>query len=158
MLIRAVVAAVLVSVAAPALAEPENTNWPNYQEGDFTISNYRFVSGEILSQLKLHYRTLGSAERNTAGEIVNGVLLLQGNTGTGANWLRPSLADELFKDGQPLDAGRYFMIIPDALGRGGSSKPSDGLKGEFPHYRYHDMVDSTHPLITRGSRSPICAS
>ena len=78
------------------------------------------------------------------------MLLLQGNTGTGANWLRPSLADELFKDGQPLDAGRYFIIIPDALGRGGSSKPSDGLKGNFPHYRYRDMVDSTHRLVTEG--------
>src|SRR6267378_3931484 len=127
MLPRAVLAA-LVSVAAPALAEPENAHWPNYQEGDFTIANYKFVSGETLLQLNLHYRTFGSAERNAAGEIVNGVLLLQGNTGTGANWLRPTLADELFKDGQPLDAERYFIIIPDALGRGGSSKPSDGLK------------------------------
>src|SRR6202048_1025367 len=149
MLIRVVLAA-LVSVAAPALAEAENTNWPNYQEGDFIISNYKFVTGETLPQLNLHYRTLGFAERNGAGEIVNGILLLQGNTGTGANWLRPSLADELFKDGQPLDAGRYFILIPDALGRGGSSKPSDGLKGKFPHYRYHDMVGSGHRLITEG--------
>jgi homoserine O-acetyltransferase len=157
MMIRAVLVA-LVSVATPALAEPENTHWPNYQEGDFTISNYKFASGETLPQLNLHYRTFGSAERNSAGEIVNGVLLLQGNTGTGANWLRPTLADELFKDGQPLDAGRYFIIIPDALGRGGSSKPSDGLKGQFPHYRYHDMVDSAHRLVTKGSRSPISVS
>jgi homoserine O-acetyltransferase/O-succinyltransferase len=119
MCIRAVVAAALIGIAAPALAEPEKPNWPNYQEGDFIIKDYKFASGESLSQLKLHYRTLGSAERNGAGEIVNGVLLLQGNTGTGANWLRPTLADELFKEGQPLDAGRYFIIIPDALGRGG---------------------------------------
>jgi homoserine O-acetyltransferase/O-succinyltransferase len=127
-LIRVAVAA-LVSVAVPALAEPEHTHWPTCQEGDFIIPNYRFASDETLPQLKLHYRTLGSPERNGAGEIVNGVLLLQGNTGTGANWLRPILADELFKDGQPLDAGRYFIIIiPDALGRGGSSKPSDGSK------------------------------
>ena len=150
MLVRAVLAAAFVSIAAPALAEPENTHWPNYQEGDFIITDYKFASGETLPQLKLHYRTLGSAERNAAGEIVNGVLLLQGNTGTGANWLRPTLADELFKDGQPLDAGQYFIIIPDALGRGGSSKPSDGLKGNFPHYRYHDMVDSVHRLVTEG--------
>jgi homoserine O-acetyltransferase len=149
MLVR-VVLAVLASVAAPALAEPENTHWPHYREGDFNISNYKFVSGETLPQLKLHYRTLGSAERNDAGEIVNGVLLLQGNTGTGANWLRPTLTEELFKDGQPLDAGRYFIIIPDALGRGGSSKPSDGLKGKSPHYRYQDMVESTHRLVTDG--------
>jgi homoserine acetyltransferase len=69
--------------------------------------DYKFASGETLPQLRLHYRTLGSAERNAAGQIVNGVLLLQGNTGTGANWLRPTLADELFKDGEPLDASRY---------------------------------------------------
>jgi homoserine O-acetyltransferase len=150
MCIRAVVAAALIDIAAPALAEPEKPNWPNYQEGDFIIKDYKFASGESLSQLKLHYRTLGSAERNGAGEIVNGVLLLQGNTGTGANWLRPTLADELFKEGQPLDAGRYFIIIPDALGRGGSSKPSDGPKGNFPHYRYHDMVDSVHRMVTEG--------
>src|SRR5215475_1264481 len=126
------------------------TNWPNYHEGDFVIRNYVFRSGETLSELKLHYRTLGTAKRDAAGKIVNGVLLLQGNTGTGANWLRPSLADELFGPGQPLDASQYFMIMQDALGRGGSSKPSDGLKGNFPHYRYHDMVDVTHRLITDG--------
>jgi len=148
--LRALIAALLIGITAPALADPENTNWPNYQESDFTITDYKFASGETLSQLKLHYRTLGTAQRNAAGEVVNGVLLLQGNTGTGANWLRPSLADELFKDGQPLDVRRYFVIIPDALGRGGSSKPSDGLKGNFPHYRYRDMVDSTHRLVTEG--------
>ncbi len=148
--IRAVIAAALISLSVPALAETETAAWPNYQESDFLIENYKFASGETLPQLKLHYRTFGSAQRNAAGEIVNGVLLLQGNTGTGANWLRPSLADELFKSGQPLDAGRYFIIVPDALGRGGSSKPSDGLKGEFPHYRYRDMVDSTHRLVAEG--------
>jgi homoserine O-acetyltransferase/O-succinyltransferase len=153
MSIRAVVAAALIGIAGPALAELENTSWSKYQEGDFIIADYKFANGQTLLQLKLHYRTLGSAQRNAAGEIVNGGLLLQGNTGTGANWLRPTLADELFKDGQLLDVGRYFIIIPDALGRGGSSKPSDGLKGKFPHYRYHDMVDSTHRLVTEGRSS-----
>ena len=151
MLIRAaVVVALMLGTMAPALAEAEHTNWPNYQEGDFVIKDYKFATGETLSELKLHYRTLGTAQRNGAGEIVNGVLLLQGNTGTGANWLRPTLADELFKDGQPLDASRYLIIMPDALGRGGSSKPSDGLKGKFPHYRYHDMVDLTHRMVIEG--------
>jgi homoserine O-acetyltransferase len=149
MLIRALAAAAIMGTA-PALAQTPNTDWPNYRENNFIITDYKFASGETLPQLKLHYRTLGSAERNAAGEIVNAVLLLQGNTGTGANWLRPTLADELFKDGEPLDPGRYFIIIPDALGRGGSSKPSDGLKGSFPHYRYHDMVDSVHRLVTEG--------
>jgi homoserine O-acetyltransferase/O-succinyltransferase len=129
---------------------PAQTSWPNYHDGDFIIRNYKFRSGEGLTELKLHYRTLGTAKHNPAGKIINGVLLLQGNTGTGANWLRPSLANELFLPGQPLDAAKYFMMMPDAIGRGGSSKPSDGLKGSFPHYRYHDMVESGHRLITEG--------
>jgi homoserine O-acetyltransferase/O-succinyltransferase len=134
------------AAAAPA----PQTSWPNYCESDFVIPDHVFRSGERLPELRLHYRTLGTARRNAAGAIVNGVLLLQGNTGTGANWLRPSLADELFAAGQPLDAGKYFMIMPDAIGRGGSSKPSDGLKGKFPHYRYHDMVETGYRLITEG--------
>src|ERR1700756_4529856 len=131
-------------------ATANGSQWPNYREADFVIRNYVFRSGETLPELKLHYRTLGTARRNAAGKIVNGVLLLQGNTGTGANWLRPSLADELFGPGQPLDAGEYFMIMQDAIGRGASSKPSDGLKGKFPHYRYRDMVESGYRLITEG--------
>src|SRR5215813_5668038 len=125
-----------------------HASWPNYREGDFVIPNYVFRSGETLPELKLHYRTLGTAKRDGAGKIINAVLLLQGNTGTGANWLRASLADGLFSPGQPLDAAEYFMIMPDAIGRGGSSKPSDGLKGKFPRYRYHDMVATGYRLIT----------
>src|SRR5262245_52950157 len=108
MLVRALLAATLVGIA-PASAESENIHWPNYREGDSTIKDYKFADGQTLPQLKLHYRILGTADRNAAGEITNAVLLLQGNTGTGANWLRSSLADELFKDGQPLDAARYFI-------------------------------------------------
>jgi homoserine O-acetyltransferase/O-succinyltransferase len=93
-------------------ASSRHVSWPNYQEGDFVARNYVFYSGETLPELKLHYRTLGTAKRNAAGKIINGVLLLQGNTGTGANWLRPSLADELFAPGQPLNATKYFMIMP----------------------------------------------
>jgi len=148
MLARALLAAALAMLAAPAFTA--ETNWPNYREGDFVIKNYSFKSGESLPELKLHYRTLGTIKRDGNGDIMNAVLLLQGNTGTGANWLRPSLADELFKPGEPLDAGQYFMIVPDALGRGGSSKPSDGLRAKFPHYRYHDMVDTYHRLVADG--------
>jgi len=126
------------------------TAWPNYQEADFIIKNFVFTSGETLPELRLHYRTMGVPRRDAAGKIVNGVLLLQGNTGTGANWLRPTLADELFQPGQPLDPRHYFIIMQDAIGRGGSSKPSDGLKGRFPHYRYRDMVQSGYRLITEG--------
>lgn len=125
------------------------TNWPNYREGDFVIENYVFASGESLPELRLHYRTMGVARRDAAGKIINGVMLLQGNTGTGANWLRPSLA-ELYGPGQPLDSRQYFIIMQDALGRGGSSKPSDGLRGKFPHYRYRDMVESGYRLVTEG--------
>ena len=124
--------------------------WPNYREDDFILKDYCFASGETLPELKLHYRTMGVPQRNAAGKIVNGVLLLQGNTGTGENWLRPSLADELYGPGQPLDASDYFIIMQDAIGRGGSSKPSDGLRGNFPHYRYADMVDSGYRLISEG--------
>ena len=112
-------------------------SWPNYREADFVIQNYRFASGEVLPELRLHCRTMGTPRRDSAGKIANGVLLLQGNTGTGANWLRPSLADELYGPGQPLDATQYFLIMQDAIGRGRSSKHSDGLRGNFPHCRYH---------------------
>lgn len=155
MLVRTLIMITLLAAAAsPArgqqAARQPNTSWPGYQEGNYVVHDYRFVSGESLPAVTLHYRTIGTAKRNAAGEVVNGVLLLQGNTGTGANWFRPTLADELFKAGQPLDAVKYYIIMPDALGRGGSSKPSDGLKGRFPHYRYHDMVDLTHRLVTDG--------
>src|SRR3954462_6711525 len=91
-------------------------NWPNYREDDFVIKDYRFASGEVLPELRLHYRTMGTPRRDSAGEIANGVLLLQGRTGGGANWLRPSLADELYGPGQPLDATQYFFLMQDAIG------------------------------------------
>jgi homoserine O-acetyltransferase/O-succinyltransferase len=148
-----IVTAVLLAASFPALAQETakpTTDFPGYHEGDYVVSNYKFASGETLPNVKLHYRTIGTAKRNADGHVVNAVLLLQGNAGTGANWLRPSTADELFKPGQPLDAADYFIIMPDALGRGGSSKPSDGLKAGFPHYRYRDMVDLTHRLVIDG--------
>jgi len=113
-----------------------------------TFADFRFGSGEVLPALKIHYLTLGTAQRNGAGEIVNGVLLLHGTSGTSQNWLQPTLADELFARGAPLDAEKYFIVIPDGIGRGGSSKPSDGLRMGFPHYRYVDMVAATHRLVT----------
>jgi homoserine O-acetyltransferase/O-succinyltransferase len=146
---RALAAALLLLAAAPAAAQTAaQTPWPNLREGDFVLKDFRFASGEVLPELKLHYRTLGTAKRNAAGEIVNGVVLLHGTSGSGADWLRPSLADELFGTGQPLDASKYFIIMPDGIGRGGSSKPSDGLRAKFPHYRYHDIVTSEHRLVT----------
>jgi homoserine O-acetyltransferase/O-succinyltransferase len=98
-----------MAVATSAVAE--NTNWLNYRKGEFVIKDYKFASGETLPELKPHYRTLGTAQRKPAGEIVNGLLLLQGGIGTGANWLRSTLANELFEAGQPLDPSKYFIIM-----------------------------------------------
>ena len=153
MLVRALIVIVLLAASLPALAQEDEQaehRLARLSGRRLRRQHYKFASGESLPEVKLHYRTIGTAKRNAEGLVVNAVLLLQGNTGTGANWFRPSLADELFKPGQPLDAAHYFIIMPDALGRGGSSKPSDGLKGRFPHYRYHDMVDRTHRLVTDG--------
>ena len=142
---RALFALCLSLVASAAVAQ---TSWPNQQDGDYIIKDFRFGSGETLPELRLHYRTLGTAKRNAAGEIVNGVVLLHGTSGSGNSWLMPSLADELFAKGQPLDAAEHFIIIPDSIGVGGSSKPSDGLRAKFPHYRYRDIVQAEHRLVT----------
>jgi homoserine O-acetyltransferase/O-succinyltransferase len=144
-MLRILAAAVLLAAASPCWAD---TAWPNRQEGDVVLADFRFGSGEVLPALKIHYLTLGTARRNAAGEIVNGVLLLHGTSGTSKNWLQSTLADELFAAGAPLDAEKYFIVIPDGIGRGGSSKPSDGLRMGFPHYRYVDMVVATHRLVT----------
>jgi homoserine O-acetyltransferase len=146
MLARAALGFGLV-IAGSALAE---TSWPNQQDGDFTIKDFAFADSETLPELRIHYTTLGTAKRNAAGEIVNGVVLLHGTRGTGKNWLLPTLASELYGEGQPLDASQYFIILPDGIGRGGSSKPSDGLRMKFPHYRYRDIVQSEYRLVTEG--------
>jgi homoserine O-acetyltransferase len=137
--------AILLCVASPALAQ---TVFPDQREGDVTLKDFAFASGERLAELKLHYLTLGRERRNASGDIVNAVLLLHGTSGTSKNWLQPSLANELFAAGAPLDAEKYFIVIPDGIGRGGSSKPSDGLRMTFPHYRYGDMIEATYRLLT----------
>src|SRR5262249_17376149 len=115
----------LISVAcSPARA----ADYPEPASGDFVLRDFRFASGEVLPDLRLHYRTLGAPRRGPDGVVRNAVLTLHGTTGSGANFLRPEFAGELFGAGQPLDAARYFLILPDAIGHGGSSKPSDGLR------------------------------
>jgi hypothetical protein len=136
---------VVLAAAVPAAAQAA---WPNQSEGDFVLKDFAFESGEKLDELKQHYTTIGTPHRNAAGEIDNAVLLLHGTSGTGKNWLMPSLADELFAAGQPLDASKYFIVMPDGIGRGGSSKPSDGLRAKFPHYRYTDIINAQHRLLT----------
>jgi len=123
---------------------------PNRQEGTFIARDFQFQSGGTLSELKLAYTTLGTLQRDSSGNITNAVLLLHGTTGTGANWLAPALAEALFREGQPLDAGKYYLILADSIGLGRSVKPSDGLKAKFPHYGYRDMVEAQYRLVTEG--------
>ena len=143
----AIIAAAVSLLTSHAMAQ---TSWPNQRDANFTIRDFRFGNGETMPELRLHYITLGTAKRNAQGEITNGIVLLHGTSGSGQNWLLPTLAGELFGKGQPLDASENFIIIPDSIGVGGSSKPSDGLKGKFPHYRYHDIVEAEHRLVIEG--------
>lgn len=115
---------------------------------EYEIAGFQFKSGEELDRLRLTYATLGTPHRNAAGQIDNAVLLLHNTTGSSREWLSPTLGGELFEPGQPLDASRFFLIMPDAIGFGGSSKPSDGLRARFPQYRYHDIVMAQHRLLT----------
>ncbi len=125
-----------------------DTTWPNQTSRTFVFKDFAFGSGETLPELRQHVITLGTPRKNAAGEIVNAVLLIHNTTGTAKSWLEPALAGELFGPGQPLDAGQYFLIVPDMIGFGGSSKPSDGLRARFPRYRYRDMVIAQHRLLT----------
>ena len=145
-----VLASAALIVCAAATGAQAQTVWPNQRDADFIVRDFRFASGETLPELRIHYITLGSARRNDAGDITNAVLLLHGTSGSASSWLIPTLAGELFGQGQPLDASRYYIVIPDGIGAGGSSKPSDGLRGRFPHYRYRDMVEAQHRLVTEG--------
>jgi homoserine O-acetyltransferase/O-succinyltransferase len=111
----------------------------------YTVPGFKFADGGTLD-LRLHYRTLGVLAPNRR----NAVLMLHGTTGASRQFLQPSTADFLFAVGQPLDIGRYFIIMPDAIGHGGSSKPSDGLETAFPRYCYADIVGVQHRLVTEG--------
>jgi homoserine O-acetyltransferase len=123
---------------------------PPTREADFVLHDFAFQAGGTLPNLKIHYRTLGAPHRDPSGEIDNAVLILHGTGGSGAQFLRPQFAGELFGPGQLLDVSRYFIILPDDIGHGGSSKPSDGLRARFPHYSYDDMVRAEHALVTEG--------
>jgi homoserine O-acetyltransferase len=118
--------------------------------GDFVIKNFRFTSGEVLPSLRLHYRTLGKPDRDANGRVRNAVLIMHGTGGTGGQFEAPSFAGQLFIRGGLLDAGRYFVIMPDALGFGQSSKPSNGLRARFPRYGYVDIVTAQYRLLTEG--------
>jgi homoserine O-acetyltransferase/O-succinyltransferase len=138
--------AVSSSPAAPAAAA---TTWP-VKDSLYVAHNFRFGSGETLPELKLRYLTLGTPHRNAAGHLDNAILLLHGTGGNRSTLLNPFFSDVLFGPGQPLDVKRYFLIFPDDIGQGDSSKPSDGLLMKFPRYDYDDMVRSQHQMLLEG--------
>jgi homoserine O-acetyltransferase len=140
----------ILSVALAAAAQAQPSSPPGVTQGDFTTQNFRFESGETLPALRLHYRTLGRPRKDARGVVRNAVLVLHGTGGTGAQFLGPQFARELYNAGQPLDTARFYVILPDDIGHGGSSKPSDGLHMKFPHYGYTDMVRAEHLLVTQG--------
>jgi homoserine O-acetyltransferase len=146
-----ILAAVLALFALAASARAEAPAPPlEPREADFVIKDFQFRSGESLPQLRLHYRTLGMPRRDASGAIVNAVLILHGTGGSGAQFLSPQFADELFHPGQLLDVGRFFLILPDDIGHGGSSRPSEGAHMRFPKYDYADMVEAEHRLVVEG--------
>ena len=134
----------------PACAAALAANYPAPAEGDFVIRDFHFSSGESLPQLRIHYRTFGQPRTDAHGVVRNAVLIMHGTGGSGGSLVRDEFAGELFGPGQPLDAARYFIVLPDGIGHGKSSKPSDGLRGHFPHYAYNDMVQAQYLLLTQG--------
>ena len=136
--------AVLAQPAQPAGSGPEAT------DGDYVIANFRFHTGETLPALRMHYTTVGKPIRDAHGHVTNAVLIMHGTGGWGRVLIRPEFSGVLFSPGGLLDARRYFIILPDDVGHGTSSKPSDGLRAHFPHYNYDDMVAAEHRLVTDG--------
>ena len=125
-------------------------DYPAAVEGDYTIRDFKFAFGESLPELRIHYRTLGKIDKGAEGKTRNAVLIMHGTTGSGAQFIRPEFAGELFGKDQPLDATKFFIVLPDGIGHGKSSKPSDGLHAKFPPYGYVDMVEAQYRLLTEG--------
>ena len=145
-LLPAVVALIALAAVPPAVA----ADFPSPVEGDFVVRDFRFGTGETLPSLNLHYRTIGTPRRDASGIVRNAVLITHGTGGTGAAFLSQTFGGELFGAGQVLDATRYFIILPDGIGHGKSSKPSDGMHARFPKYNYDDMVRAQHAMLVDG--------
>jgi homoserine O-acetyltransferase len=120
------------------------------QEGDYVVHDFKFADGEAMQDLRLHFTTLGAPARDANGRVTNAVLILHGTGGTGHQFLSPKFAGELFASGQLLDAATHYIILPDDIGHGKSSKPSDGLRMKFPRYDYSDMVAGEYALVSEG--------
>jgi homoserine O-acetyltransferase/O-succinyltransferase len=119
-------------------------------QGDYVIKDFKFASGETLPELKIHYRTFGAPKTDARGVVTNAVLIMHGTGGTGGQFVGRNFAGELFGPGQLLDAAQYFIILPDDIGHGQSSKPSEGLRAKFPRYGYRDMIEAEYRLVTDG--------
>jgi len=145
-LLAALLAAPLLGQSMP---QGEQT-WPTPQEGEYVVRDFHFRSGETLPEVRLHYYTLGKPVKDASGRTTNAVLILHGTGGSGNNFFRPVFAGVLFGPGQLLDATKYFLILPDNVGHGKSSKPSDGLHARFPQYEYADMIALQHELVEKG--------
>ncbi|HEV2804971.1 MAG TPA: alpha/beta fold hydrolase [Chthoniobacterales bacterium] len=137
----------LTLFCAPILRAAE---YPAPTEGYYVIHDFKFTSGETLPTLKIHYQTIGKPMKDEKGVVQNAVLITHGTTGSGAQFLRPEFAGELFGAGQPLDAAKFFIVLPDGIGHGKSAKPSDGMHAKFPRYGYVDMVEAQFRLLTDG--------
>ena len=135
----AALAAAILLTSVTAMA----ADYPAPKQGDWTLRDFTFHTGETLPELRMHYTTVGEPSGQP-------VLVLHGTGGSAASMLTPAFAGELFGAGQPLDASKYYVIIPDSVGHGRSSKPSDGLKTAFPKYDYADMVDAQYRLVREG--------
>lgn len=138
---RAAMMAVFAIIAISTTTDA--ADYPKPKEGDWIARDFKFHTGEVMPELRLHYATIGEP----SGEPV---LILHGTTGSSASMLTPAFAGELFGAGQPLDASKYYIILPDAIGAGKSSKPSDGMRAQFPRYNYDDMVAAQYRLLTEG--------
>jgi homoserine O-acetyltransferase len=147
--IRRVCLVLLAAVAATRSARAQGTV-PAPSEGDFVLRDFAFDTGERLPELRIHYQTLGTPHRGPNGRVDNAVLVLHGTGGTGKQFLTPNFAGVLFGPGQLLDTSRYFVVMPDGIGHGGSSKPSNGMRMRFPRYGYRDMIRAQHRLLTEG--------
>jgi homoserine O-acetyltransferase/O-succinyltransferase len=139
-----------LALAGACWSQPQDPpEFPNH-EGDWIAHDFQFKSGEKMAELRLHYTTLGAPTRNPAGHVNNAVIIMHGTGGNGRGFLSAQFAGELFGKGQPLDIARYYIVLPDAIGHGKSSKPSDGLHMKFPHYTYDDMVKADYLLLRDG--------
>jgi homoserine O-acetyltransferase len=138
------------SLGCCSVVEAQTPIWPTPREGDFTAQNFHFKDGSTFPELRIHYRVLGEPHRNSAGHVDNAVLILHGTGGAGTQFLSPQFAGVLFVTGGLLDAAKYYIILPDDIGHGKSSKPSDGMHAHFPKYDYDEMVLAENLLVTKG--------